>query len=117
LAVHAAGVRRCTAVGHPAFLIAPDRYFAGLRSLERIFAAFRTIAILAVTIIEIRPFRNGWTCFEASGVEPVFLSQGDAIGYAKGRACFRSGEISDYHGNDKIMCERSEWPVLRSRLR
>ena len=46
-----------------------------------------------MTIIEIRPFRNGWQCFEAPRVEPVFLSQGDAISYAKGRACFRSGEI------------------------
>jgi hypothetical protein len=46
---------------------------------------------LAVTIIEIRPFRNGWKCFEASGVEPVFLHQEQAIGYATGRACFRSG--------------------------
>ena len=48
---------------------------------------------LAVTIIEIRPFRNGWKCFEASGVEPVFLDQEQAIGYAETRACFRSGEI------------------------
>ena len=47
----------------------------------------------AVTIIEIRPFRNGWKCFEAPGVEPVFLNQEDAIDYATGRACFRSGEI------------------------
>jgi hypothetical protein len=45
------------------------------------------------TIIEIRPFRNGWKCFEASGVEPLFLSQEDAISYAQNRACFRSGEI------------------------
>ena len=28
-----------------------------------------------MTIIEIRPFRNGWKCFEAPGVEPVFLNQ------------------------------------------
>jgi len=35
----------------------------------------------------------GWKCFEAAGVEPVFQSQADAIGYAHGRACFRSGEI------------------------
>jgi len=27
------------------------------------------------------------------GVEPVFLNQQDAIDYATGRACFRSGEI------------------------
>ena len=46
-----------------------------------------------MTIIEIRPFRNGWKCFEAPGVEPVFLNQEEAISYAKNRACFRSGEI------------------------
>jgi len=46
-----------------------------------------------VTIIEIRPFRNGWKCFEAPGVEPVFLNPNQAIDYAIGRACFRSGEI------------------------
>jgi len=54
-----------------------------------------------VTIIEIRPYRNGWKCFEPPGVEPVFLNQGDAIDYAIGRACFRSGEIRilDSSGN------------------
>jgi hypothetical protein len=54
-----------------------------------------------MTIIEIRPFRNGWKCFEAPGVEPVFLDQEQAIDYAKGRACFRSGEIRivDSSGN------------------
>ena len=46
-----------------------------------------------MTIIEIRPYRNGWSVFEAPGVEPVFLEKEDAIDYAKGRACFRSGEI------------------------
>jgi len=46
-----------------------------------------------MTTIEIRPFRNGWKCFEAPGVEPVFLDQAQAIYYATGRACFRSGEI------------------------
>jgi hypothetical protein len=48
---------------------------------------------VAVTIIEIRPFRNGWEVYEAPGVQPVFLNQQAAISYAKGRACFRSGEI------------------------
>ena len=48
---------------------------------------------LDVTIIEIRPFRNGWKVFEVPGVEPLFLNQDDAISYAEGRACFRSGEI------------------------
>ena len=37
--------------------------------------------------------RNGWKCFEAPGVEAVFLDQEQAIDYATGRACFRSGEI------------------------
>jgi hypothetical protein len=46
-----------------------------------------------VPVIEIRPFRNGWKVFEAPGVEPVFLTQEQAIDYAQGRACFRSGEI------------------------
>ncbi len=46
-----------------------------------------------VTIIEIRPFRNGWKCFEAPGVEPLFPEKNDAISYAQTRACFRSGEI------------------------
>ena len=45
-----------------------------------------------MTIIEIRPFQNGWKCFEASGVEPVFLDQQDAINYAKGGR-FRSGRL------------------------
>ena len=47
----------------------------------------------AVSIIEIRPFRNGRQVFEAAGVQPVFLNQRDAIDYATGRACFRSGAI------------------------
>jgi hypothetical protein len=54
-----------------------------------------------VTIIEIRPFRNGWQVYESPGVQPVFLNQEDAIDYATGRACFRSGEIRvlDSSGN------------------
>ncbi len=46
-----------------------------------------------MTVIEIRPFRNGWQVYESPGVQPVFLNQEDAIDYATGRACFRSGEI------------------------
>ena len=46
-----------------------------------------------MTVIEIRPFRNGWKCFEAPGVEPVFPEKNDAISYSQTRACFRSGEI------------------------
>jgi hypothetical protein len=46
-----------------------------------------------VTIIEIRPYRNGWQVYECVGVQSLFLSQEQAIDYAQGRACFRSGEI------------------------
>jgi len=55
-----------------------------------------------VTIIEIRPFRNGWSVFEAPGVEPVFLEKEDAIDYAKGRACFRSGEIRIFNSSGRL---------------
>ncbi len=50
-------------------------------------------ALVVVTIIEIRPFRNGWQVYEYLGVQTVFLNQKQAITYAQGRACFRSGEI------------------------
>ena len=46
-----------------------------------------------MTIIEIKPHRNGWKVFEAPGVEPVFLKKDQAINYAHNRASFRSGEI------------------------
>jgi hypothetical protein len=46
-----------------------------------------------MTIIEIRPFRNGWQVYECPGMQPVFLSKEQAIDYATCRACFRSGEI------------------------
>jgi len=46
-----------------------------------------------MTVIEIRPYRNGWQVHEAPGVQPVFLTQEQAITYAQGRACFRYGEI------------------------
>jgi hypothetical protein len=46
-----------------------------------------------MTIIEIKPHRWGWKCFESTGVEPVFPRKDDAIGYAQTRACFHSGEI------------------------
>ena len=54
-----------------------------------------------MTVIEIKPHRNGWKVFEAPGVEPVFLEKRQAINYAEGRAWFRSGEIRilDSSGN------------------
>ena len=32
-----------------------------------------------MTIIEIRPFRNGWQVYESAGVQPAFLNQQNAI--------------------------------------
>ena len=55
-----------------------------------------------MTIIEVRPHRNGWKVFEAHGVEPVFLGQDQAIDYALTRACFRSGEIRVLNSNGAI---------------
>jgi hypothetical protein len=54
-----------------------------------------------MTVIEIRPYRNGWKVFEAPGVEPVFLEKDQAINYASNRGSFRSGEIRvlDSSGN------------------
>ncbi|HEY9502187.1 MAG TPA: hypothetical protein VIR01_11220 [Pyrinomonadaceae bacterium] len=55
-----------------------------------------------MTIIEIRPFRNGWQVYEAPGVQPVFLRQEQAIDYATCRACFRSGEIRILDRSGKV---------------
>jgi hypothetical protein len=54
------------------------------------------------TIIEIKPWRNGWKAFECPGVEPVFLVKEQAVSYAKGRASFRSGEIRVLNSDGKV---------------
>jgi hypothetical protein len=49
-----------------------------------------------VTVIEIRPFRGGWQCYEGPGVQPYWTgdtAKEDAIGYATGCAKFGHGEI------------------------
>jgi hypothetical protein len=53
-------------------------------------------------IIEVRPFRNGRQVYEAPGVQPVFLTQEQAIDYAMCRACFRSGEIRILKSNGAV---------------
>jgi hypothetical protein len=54
-----------------------------------------------MTVIEVKPHRNGWKVFEAPGVEPVFITKDQAINYAQNRASFRLGEIRvlDSSGN------------------
>jgi hypothetical protein len=44
----------------------------------------------------------GWQAFEAPGVEPVFPEEQNAIDYAEGRACFRSGEIRVLDSTGKL---------------
>ena len=60
-----------------------------------------------VTVIEIRPFRGGWQCFEGPGVQPFWTGNGakeDAIGYARGRAKFGRGEIRVLNPDGSIEC-------------
>jgi hypothetical protein len=48
----------------------------------------------SATIIEIRPFRGGWQCFEAPGVQPYWTGEQAkemAMNYTKGRAKFGRG--------------------------
>src|SRR4029453_17946432 len=49
-----------------------------------------------LTVIEIRPFKGGWQCYEGPGVQPYWTGEHakeDAIGYATARAKFGRGEI------------------------
>jgi len=48
------------------------------------------------TVIEIRPYRGGWQCFEGPGVQPYWTGDSakqSAIDYAKARVKFGHGEI------------------------
>ena len=50
----------------------------------------------SLTVIEIRPFKGGWQCYEGPGVQPYWTgdtAKEDAIGYATARAKFGRGEI------------------------
>jgi hypothetical protein len=59
----------------------------------------------SVTVIEIRPFRGGWQCFEGPGVQPYWTgdtAKEDAIGYATARAKFGRGEIRVLNHDGKV---------------
>ena len=50
----------------------------------------------STTVIEIRPFRGGWQCFEAPGVQPYWTAESakhSTIDYAKARVKFGRGKI------------------------
>jgi hypothetical protein len=58
-----------------------------------------------ITIIQIRPFRGGWQCYEGRGVQPYWTGEHakeDAIGYATARAKFGRGEIRVLNANGSI---------------
>ena len=55
-----------------------------------------------MTVIEIRPHRRGWKAFESPGVEPVFPKKDQAMDYAQGRACLRSGEVRIFDSTGNI---------------
>ncbi len=46
-----------------------------------------------MTMIEVKPHRDGWKVFESPGVEPAFLTKDQALNYAENRISLRSGEI------------------------
>ena len=58
-----------------------------------------------MTLIEIRPHRWDWKVFEAPGVQPMFLSQQQAIDYA---TCNRPT------GRDKQFIATFRFPTQRS---
>ena len=58
------------------------------------------------TIIEIRPFKGGWQCYEGPGVGPYWIGESakeDAIGYASARAKFGRGEIRVLNDTGEIL--------------
>jgi hypothetical protein len=57
------------------------------------------------TIIEIRPYRGGWQCFEGPGVGPYWIGDGakqSATDYAMARAKFGRGEIRVLKNDNSI---------------
>jgi hypothetical protein len=57
-------------------------------------------------VIEIRPFRGGWQCFEAEGVAPYRRGEQakqDAISYATARAKFGQCEIRVLNDAGKVI--------------
>ena len=59
----------------------------------------------AETILEIRPYRGGWQCYEGPGVAPYWIGENakeDAIGYAKARAKYGHSEIRVLKDNGSV---------------
>ena len=68
-----------------ASVVPPHGAAASITLAEYVSAKFSA----PVQVIQIRPHRNGWQCFEAPGVQPYWTGEQAkemAINYAKGRA-------------------------------
>jgi len=61
--------------GHHPLLLARDPHLARSCSSEQVLSIGPKRKHFTVTIIEIRPFRNGWQAYEAPGVQPVVPGQ------------------------------------------
>ena len=60
----------------------------------------------SVTVIEIRPFRGGWQCYEGPAVQPYWTGEHakeDAISYASVRAKFGRGEVRVLDANGSAL--------------
>ena len=59
----------------------------------------------SLTVIEIRPFKGGWQCYEGTDVQPYWTgdhAKEDAIGYATARARYGRGEIRVLNHDGKV---------------
>jgi hypothetical protein len=70
----------------------------------------------SVTVIEIRPFKGGWQCFEGPGVQPYWTgntAKEDAIGYATAGAKFGRGEIRGLNHDGKVQTPGGKFQIIQ----
>jgi hypothetical protein len=78
----------------------PSQYFIGGMMAESADPVQQN-----VTVIEIRPFKGGWQCYEGPGVGSYWTgdtAKADAISYATARAKFGRGEIRILDHDGKV---------------
>jgi hypothetical protein len=57
------------------------------------------------TVIEIRPFKGGWQCYEGPGVGPYWIgddAKQSAVDYAKARAKYAHAELRVLNADGSI---------------
>ena len=55
-----------------------------------------------MTVIEVKPRKWGWCVFESTGVEPVFLENDQAIGYAETRPLLEKRHHTDFQRDGSL---------------